>query len=376
MDFVKALIREYYSKCGDLAPKAIEKREFGFGDFERKIVYRHFSFRDWKSLKSYLTNNLPPFVSISSAHYQSPESRPMESKGWTGSELVFDLDANDLNLPCKAEHGGSWVCDRCLDAVKREAVKLIEDFLVPDFGFADSELLINFSGNRGYHIHVDNSAVFQLDSNARKSISNYIKGTNINIETLLPALGMRGAKLEGPRPTDYGWGGKIARGVINALNSGPADLAALGIDKKTASMLAKNRAEIILGITTGNWGKVSIPSKVQFWNGILNSIVVRQGDSIDRNVSTDINHLIRLPDTLHGDTGLAAKRIVSLSALQNFDPMIDAIAFKKGSARIGISSSPKLRIGNTNIGPCKETTAELETAAAAYLVLKRAAAVL
>ena len=270
----------------------------------------------------------------------------------------------------------SWVCEICLDAVKREAMKLIEDFLIPDFGFADSELLINFSGNRGYHIHVDNSAVFHLDSNARKSISNYIKGTNINIESFLPALGVRGAKLEGPRPTDYGWGGKIAKGVINALNSGPADLATLGIDKKTANMLTKNRAEIILGITTGNWGKVSIPSKVQFWNGILNSIVVRQGDSIDRNVSTDVNHLIRLPDTIHGDTGLVAKRIASLSALQKFDPMTDAIAFRHGSARIKIASSPKLRIGSTNIGPCKEMTTELETAAAAYLVLKRAATII
>jgi DNA primase small subunit len=118
-------------------PQSIERREFGFGDFERKIAYRHMAFRDWKALKTYLTNDAPPFVSVSSAHYQHPDGRPMENKGRIGAELVFDLDANDLNLPCAKVHGSSWVCDKCLDAVKAETHKLIEDFLMSDFGFSE-----------------------------------------------------------------------------------------------------------------------------------------------------------------------------------------------------------------------------------------------
>ena len=114
-ELVKGLLKDYYSKVSDISPHSIERREFGFGDFERKIAYRHVAFRDWKALKTYLVNDAPPFVSVSSAHYQHPDGRPMENKGSIGAELVFDLDANDLNLPCAKEHGSSWVCDKCLD---------------------------------------------------------------------------------------------------------------------------------------------------------------------------------------------------------------------------------------------------------------------
>lgn len=374
-EFARSLIKNYYLQMQESSPKSMEKREFGFGDFERKIVYRHYSFKDWKALKAYFVNNSPPFVSMSSAYYRRPDGRPMEAKGWLGSELVFDLDASDLNLPCKNEHGSSWVCDKCLFEVKRETIKLIEDFLVPDFGFDKSEMLINFSGNRGYHIHIDSKAVLELDSNARRSMSNYITGNNMDVDSFLPALGLRGVRLEGPKPTDYGWGGKLARGAINALNAGAQELMSLGIDKQTANMLSRKRAEVILGISTGNWDKVKIPHKEEFWRKILASIAVRQSDSIDKNVSADANHLIRMPETLHGDTGLISKKISSASALESFDPMKDAIAFKSGTAKVKISSAPKLEIANTELAATKDATTELETAAAAYLVLKRVATI-
>lgn len=368
---VKGLIKEYYSSIGEIAPREISKREFGFGDFERKITYRHLTFKDWKALRSYLVMNAPPFVSISSAYYQHPDGRPMESKGWIGAELVFDLDANDLNLPCKAQHGGAWVCDICLGAVKAETIKLVEDFLIPDFGFGEREISVNFSGNRGYHIHVDKDAIRTLDSRARESISNYITGKDMELSAFLPALGAKGAKLEGPRPTEYGWGGKLARGAIAALNSGPDELMKLGIDKRTANMLTKNRAEIILGITTGNYDKVRIPKKDEFWKSILNRITVRQSDSIDRNVSIDTHHLLRLPDTIHGDTALVSRSIKSLSELSAFDPLADSIAFGKGTLTIKTDKVPSFSIGGKTYGPYEDKRVELETPAALYVVLKR-----
>ena len=186
---MKGLLKGYYSRVGDISPHSIERREFGFGDFERKIAYRHMAFRDWRALKTYLINDAPPFVSVSSAHYQHPDGRPMENKGRIGAELVFDLDANDLNLPCAKVHGRSWVCATCLEAVKAETHKLIEDFLVPDFGFSEKEIEVNFSGNRGYHIHIDNDVVFGMDSDERKAISNYISANNIELSSFFPTLG-------------------------------------------------------------------------------------------------------------------------------------------------------------------------------------------
>ncbi|MCL5430059.1 MAG: DNA primase catalytic subunit PriS, partial [Candidatus Marsarchaeota archaeon] len=134
-EFTKRLLKEYYSKASadDIAPPHAKSREYGFGDFEKKISFRHKAFASANELKKYIVDNAPAFISYSSAEYESPDARPMENKGWLGSELIFDLDATDLHLECQKQHGRSWVCDNCLDSVKSETVRLVEDFLMPDF---------------------------------------------------------------------------------------------------------------------------------------------------------------------------------------------------------------------------------------------------
>ena len=376
LGFVRGLLKGYYEKATDIAPRNIERREFGFGDYDRKIAYRHYAFKNEKELKVYLVSNVPPFVSFSSAEYEKPGARPMENKKILGSSLVFDLDANDLGLPCRNEHGSSWVCKKCFDGVKNETMELIERFLIPDFGFSESDISVNFSGNRGYHVHVSNEEVFGLvDSAARKQISDYVSGNGIDLNEFFPALGKRGVRLDGPKPTDYGWGGKLANGIINALNNGESSLLALGIDKKSVNMLVKRRAEIIFGITTGNWDKVNIPKKAEFWSNVLKSISIKQSESIDRGVVNDTYHLIRLPGTIHGDTGLVAMNVGSVKALERFDPMTEAIAFREGTVKVKTAKVPKFIMNGTEYGPFDNSEVELPTYAGVYMVLKRLASV-
>jgi DNA primase small subunit len=370
---VKDLLKNFYGSASNISPRNIERREFGFGDFERKISYRHYSFKDEKLLKAYLSKEAPAFVSVSSAEYEKPDGRPMEAKKWIGGDLLFDIDASDLNLACRKTHSSAWVCQKCLDGAKFETVKLIEEFLIPDFGFSESEISVNFSGNRGYHIHIRNDETFKLDGDARKSIGNYITGNNIDINVFFPALGMRGVRLEGPKPTDYGWGGKLANGVIKALGDGTGGLMDLGIDKKSAEMLTRKNAEIRLGISTGNWDKINIPKKAEFWSNVLKGIAIKQGDAIDKNVSTDIHHLIRLPGTIHGDTGLIAKNVKSLKALDGFEPMNDAVAFDDLHINVKTGSVPKFTMGSSSYGPYEDMVVDLPRYAAVYLILKRLA---
>ena len=63
---VTRLIRDYYSSA-TVAPPDIARREFGFGEFDKKISYRHMSFKDVPALARYLVESAPPFVSYSSA---------------------------------------------------------------------------------------------------------------------------------------------------------------------------------------------------------------------------------------------------------------------------------------------------------------------
>ncbi|HIH50120.1 MAG: DNA primase catalytic subunit PriS [Candidatus Micrarchaeaceae archaeon] len=368
--FFKRLLASFYSGIGNVAPRGISKREFGFGDFERKIRYRHYSFRDEAQLRNYLAKEAPPFVSYSMAEYERPDGKPMESKGWLGADLVFDIDASDLKLKCRNEHPSSWVCSKCLEGAKAETTKLIEEFLIPDFGFAEKGISVNFSGNRGYHIHVEDVGAFKLGGDARKQISDYITGNNIMLTSFFPTIGRRGVRLEGPRPSDSGWGGKLANGVIKAVNSGTSSLMDLGIEKKDAQMLTRKSAEVVLGISTGNWDKINIPKKGEFWANVLKNIAIKQSDAIDRNVSTDIYHLIRLPGTIHGDTGLVAKKVRSFKALADFDPMSEAIAFGAEQIAIRTTKVPAFTMAGTAFGPYENAEIKLPAYAASYLVLK------
>ena len=376
---VRKLISDYYFNAGSIAPPHTERREFGFGDFEKKIAFRHYAFGDENGFKKYIVDNAPPFINYSPAEYEHPDGRPMENKGWLGGELIFDLDATDLHLPCQETHGRSWVCENCLSSVKAETIKLVEDFLIPDFGFSEKEIRINFSGNRGYHVHVVDDSVFHLNSKARKQISDYITGTGISSDKMFelrPVARESGRSFEvlhGPRPTDGGWGGRIAKNLIRALNTGPATIEEMGIKQEYARKLFKNRAAVVLGISTGNWDMVKIPKKKEFWKETIKAMAIKQSDSIDRNVTNDTGHLIRLPDSIHGDTGLVGNSIPSLAALQGFDPMKDSIAFTGKTLKVKIGKAPKFAMNGEEYGPYEDKSVELPSYAALYLILKRVA---
>ncbi|QRF73727.1 DNA primase [Candidatus Micrarchaeum sp.] len=365
----RTMFREFYRKH-PITISNLTKREFGFGTFDKKIAKRHMAFNNAESLNRYIDANSPAFISASPAFYENPSGRPMETKGWLGSELVFDLDASDLHLECQKRHGTSWVCPNCLHEVKREAFKLIEEFLIPDFGFSNKEIKINFSGNRGYHIIIGSESVLTLDEASRSEISDYVTGRGLEPESFFPNIADKSSRLQGPKPNDPGWGGRMARSLVTALNAGETQLQALGMTRQLARKMYLNKPSIVLGITTGNWDKVSIPKKDEFWRKVAESMTIKQSDSIDSNVTKNPQHLLGMADTLHGGTGLVAKSVESVSAFERFDPMKDCIAFEKGETLVVADTKEKLTMNGMEYGPFENKKAVLPNYAAMYLLLK------
>ncbi len=370
---VNNLIKDYYRKAAAPAPDKIEQREFGIGNWETKIAFRHVAFKAPAELKEYLALNGPPFISYSPAYYRFPAGRPMEMKGSMGAELIFDIDSSDLALACQMTHGKSWVCPTCFDAVKREAFKLIEDFLIPDFGFSKSEIAVNFSGNRGYHIHVSGDAALSLSPEARREVSNYITGAGITPEELFPTLGQRGHILMGPNPDDRGWKGKIAKNFIKAIEGGTDSLLAIGMDKVNANRIVKNKAFMIEGIKRGNWDMIDIKHKAEFWKYIIANQTVVQSDRIDKNVTNDPGHLIRLPNSINGNSGLVVRKLAKVDYLNKFDPMKDAIAFKGKEVKIKADTKQSVIMGGETFGPYRNAEATVPLYVGVYLYLKGAA---
>ena len=168
-DFVKEKFREYYSNRQFELPSHPLLREYGFG-LEKKIDFRHKAFSSEKELREYFITQTPYYASFSVAAYEFPSARPMAKKNFKWAQLVFDLDKQVNNV--KHEHNELF-CIICLEQIRCDALRHYEDFLLGDFGFSKKDVSINYSGSKGFHLHVDCDAVNQLSSSARATIAFY-----------------------------------------------------------------------------------------------------------------------------------------------------------------------------------------------------------
>ncbi|MCX6770615.1 MAG: DNA primase catalytic subunit PriS [Candidatus Micrarchaeota archaeon] len=338
----------------------LDRREFGFGGWEKKIEFRHIAFRNESELRARLVAEAPLYISHSVAYYEFPDARPMPRKNWLGSDLIFDLDA-------EAHACGKFTCQECLEGVKADAIKLIEEFLLPDFGFSKSELAVNFSGSRGYHVHVVSDAVYSLDREARREIADYVSGTGLSFERL---FWNEGKKFFGPKTGQGGFGGKFARAFVSRLSD---DAFALSIARKLKKPEEKEKLKS--AIAMGNWDNIGIVNREKKLSEKFDEMKLTMAGRIDANVTADTSKLIRMPDTLHGGSGFAAKRLSSPDAISAFEPMRSAPVFGGAPLKVKATEAvPALNIRDFSFGPIPSgETRELPEACAIYLICKKAA---
>lgn len=355
--FLRNLFSGFYSRC-PLTVRQPERREFGFGGWEKKIEFRHIGVKGEQELRAKLVSDAPLYVSHSVAYFEFPDARPMTRKNWLSADLVFDLDAS-------AHSCGKFTCGKCMEKVKAEALQLIEDFLSSDFGISKGEISVNFSGSRGYHVHVVSEAVSQLDREARREIADYVTGTGLLFDRL---FWKDGKKLFGPKPSQGGYGGKFARKYLSYLGQ---DEFALSISRKLKD--PAERAKLKSAIEAGNWDNIGIAAREKKLQEKFGQMKLTLAGRIDANVTADTSKLIRMPNSLHGGSGFLAK---SVDKLDDFEPMRDAIAFGNGELKVKMSEAvPALRIKDSEFGPfAANEVKELPMHSAVYLLCKKAAA--
>jgi DNA primase small subunit len=400
----KAFVRDKFHQFYDRdsyrieAPSAIERREFGVILFNGSVMVRHKGVSDAEELISFLARNVPLHAYYSTAYYESPEEK-MESKGWLGADLYFDIDADHIPTDCGKVHDKwtckgcgfsgkgvapeacpvckgrsfdekTWPCEVCLESAKQETVKLV-GMLTADFGFALNDVIVSFSGHRGYHVHVEREEIREMDSMGRKEIVDYITGTGLEAEFhgLKGATQRRGV-LSGPRLDDFGWRGRIAKGVSEFLkNSSRDELVSLGLKKRVVDAMIGNNALILKSWDSGGpWNLVKGVGP-ENWKTIIRKSSKTQSASVDTVVTTDVHRLIRLTNSLHGKTGLM-KVEFSTPDIGRFDPFKEAVAFKEGEATIVVEEAPEFRLGEESFGPFRDERVELPMAAAVLLLCK------
>ena len=347
-------------------------------------MHRPVAFSSRNKLVNFLKENIPIHVYYSTAYYSNPQA-PMKDKEWLGADLVFDLDADHL------PEGEGLSYPEQLKLVKKKTLLLIEDFLLDDFGFEEDELTINFSGHRGYHIHVRNKDILKMSSHARREIVDYITGVGLDVNVILPTetfevdqfmdFKKRATSPKLPPKEEGGWR-KRTRILTNKLldrwdkmeeNEIIKEMTEKhGVGKKTAEGLYEHLYK------KGKWkrviedgildvfpekGKVNVKSFEEIIRGVIKEENIQEiGSEIigttDEPVTGDIKRLIRLPTSIHGGSFLEVKRL-SLKSINDFDPLDDAILDCLGDKEIDIRFEKlpdldEIKIGNKYFNLNKE----------------------
>jgi DNA primase small subunit len=235
-----------------------------------------------------------------------------------------------------------------LAACKGALYRLL-DFLEDDFGFED--LTIVFSGGRGYHVHVRDESILDLDRDHRREIVEYVRGHEVSFdrlvttETVAGAIGRSSPADKRTLDTTGGWSGRVHEALLAFVD----ELAEMDEDDATDRLreidgIGAGKADAIVtaideqrdAITRGN---VDVhPAFVTLAQHVTEQTVTSQRAPIDEPVTTDINRLIRLPGSLHGGSGLAVRRI-DRGELDAFEPLRDAVpeTFRGQTIRVDVT---------------------------------------
>ena len=365
--FLEDLFKRYYFDHPDLirVPERAPEREFGYQRFGSGMV-RHVSVRDDRELRLLLMQNVPSDVYCSNAYYTFP-NLPMNEKDWKEADLIFDIDAKDLNLPCRPDHTvlicgdcgeisrgpgkctkcgsaktdkKSLPCRDCMDASKREAEKL-SSMLTGDLGIPKGDIHVYFSGNEGFHLYAYGSQFQGIGSRERLKLADYLM-FNGAIPERFGMRGSRPSRSDFPELGEEGWRGRFAAHVFGSKS---------------------RRSKIVSGLIDGG--------RAQFQT-LLDGMSKTAGARIDPGVTMDIHRIFRMPGSLNGKSGLAKVRCGDLAG---FDPYADAVLLGGDTVEVVASSPVRFRLRGRGFGPYSGERVTVPAYAAAYMICKKLATI-
>ncbi len=376
-DFLQEKFRKYYNSAKITLPPRFTTREWGFLNWGGGVMNRHVKFGSMEDINNYLKRVAPAHSYHSVAYYKDPGRKTMNEKKWQGADLIFDLDADHLP-EMEDVKKGKITFSKLMEYIREQTFRLVHDVLLGDFGLNEKDLLITFSGGRGYHVHVRTPSVLSLPSGARRELSDYMTGKGLNLDNVLVDAGytkefaIRGKGIERknlgvkklPRKNAKGWSGIISRKINEIFNE--LKLVKGNELKKKLKELNMERANIKFKERNENIFN-SLSKKYQ--KNLVKIAVKEAAIFPDEPVTGDVHRLIRLPGSLHGGSGLKVTTISS-KELEKFDPMKRAVAF--GDKPVKIRSVVEHPVSMGNIAKLMpKSVVEVPEMAAIYFMARK-----
>ncbi len=365
--FLEDSFKKYYFEHTDLirVPKRPSEREFGYQKFNSGMI-RHIQIKDDKELHLLFMKNIPSDVYCSNACYSFP-NLPMNEKDWKEADLIFDIDAKDLNLPCRENHTvsicgecnevsknsqrclkcnsakiekKSLPCKNCIDSSKTEVSKLSK-VLISDLAISQKDIHVYFSGNEGFHVHVHDSQFQQIGSRERSDLVDYIM-FNGAIPEKFGMKKFKADRLSFPDFNEKGWRGRFSKQVFGSKSK---------------------RSKIISELLANGYSA---------FQKTLDDVSEKIGVKIDPNVTVDIHRIFRLPGSINSKSGLTK---ILCENLAKFDPYFEASLLGDDSVEIFANCPVEFRLKNKKFGPYINEKVTIPTFAAVYMICKKLATV-
>ena len=336
------------------------EREFGYQKFNSGMI-RHIAIKDDKELHLLLIKNIPSDVYCSNACYSFP-NLPMAEKDWKEADLIFDIDAKDLNLECRKDHTckkchlckqvfvnlsecpnckskkfdeKSLTCKNCIKGVKHE-VKKLSRILTDDLGIEKNNIQVYFSGNEGFHIYALNTQYEKLGSRERSDLVDYLMFQSAIPETF-GFKKFKQSKTSFPDFDEEGWRGRVAKHLFNSKS---------------------RRSKLITQILANGYSS---------FQNQLNDMKDVVGVKIDPNVTMDIHRIFRLPGSINSKSGLTKQKC---DDLDKFEPFSDACFIDDEPTEVLANCPASFELKNKNFGPFKNEKVSIPKYAAIYMICK------
>jgi len=361
--FLENSFKKYYFDHFDQikVPERTSEREFGYQKFNSGMT-RHLAIKDDKELHLMLIQNTPSDVYCSNAYYTFP-NLPMNEKDWKEADLIFDIDAKDLNLSCRESHTvsicnecaevsknssqckkcnstklekKSLPCNDCINASKTEVTKLSE-VLIDDLAVNKENIHVYFSGNEGFHVYVYDSQFQEIGSRERSELTDYISFRGIIPES----FGMKKIKpnrASFPDFEDNGWKGRFSKYAFGSKSK---------------------RSKIITELLANGYSS---------FQKTLDDASDNIGVKIDPNVTMDIHRIFRLPGSINSKSGLTKIRC---NDLEKFDPYIEASFLSDDTVEVIANCPIEFSLKNKKFGPYNNEKVTVPTFAAVYMICKK-----
>ena len=363
LKFLEETFKQYYFDHFDSihVPDRSQEREYGYKKFNSGMI-RHISLKTDKDLHLMLMTNVPSDVFCSNAYYSFP-NLPMAEKDWKEADLIFDIDAKDLNLSCRKDHTCikciscgeisllqdvcpkcksnkldllSLPCQNCISGVKKEVLNLIK-ILTNDLQIDDENVRISFSGNEGFHLYVANSFYNQLGSKERGDLIDYIMFRRA-IPERFGFKKENPSRLLFPELDEAGWRGRVAKELFGSKSK----------RSKAITKIISNGYFAYQQILEG-MGKHSI------------------GIKIDPNVTVDIHRIFRLEGSLNSKSGLAK---LACENIEKFNPYVEACLIDDKPVEVSANSPIEFRLKNRKFGPYTNEKVFVPKYVAVYMLCK------